>query len=78
MAVVVQPGTELVSAAEPLDALVGGMKHPRSIVAGLNGPISHAEWMRSNGKRIAARKAPCGICPLEETYQIHGILRPVR
>ena len=77
MAVVAQPWTELVGTPKPLDTSLTGLKHPRRVGSGLQCPVSHSEWTGSNGKGVAARETPSGVCTLEQIDERDRIGRKI-
>src|SRR5450756_464293 len=56
VAVVAQPGAQVVGRTESLNAPFAWLKHPGSVRSRLQRPMSHSKGAGGNRKRIAARK----------------------
>ena len=69
MAVVAQPGAQLVRRPKSLDAPLPGLKHPWRVRCGLQRPVRHAERTRCDRQRISAREIPRRVCSLQDADQ---------
>src|ERR1700722_2104467 len=70
VSIIVEPGTELMGAAQTLNTPVVRMKHPGRLGIGLQRPVRHAEGKSRDGKRTAARKLRARVHPLHDIYEI--------
>ena len=77
MAVVAQPGAELMGAAEAFDAAHAGLEEPWGVVAGLEGPVGHAKGHGGDGEGVAGGELGRGGCALEDVDEIGEVLRRV-
>ena len=65
VAVVAEPGTELMRGAKSLDAAFAGREHPGGVGGGLERPMSHAEGKSGDGKSVASGETVRGVSALQ-------------